>query len=136
MHFDPSTPYPNMRDEGLLVPELKRHRKRIVEIIGHLQARFPDAAIMYKPAHPRARSTHTPGATFETTVSLLPALAQLASADFACAQAFHELEQINQSTRALMKVLGIPVLEWAAKVQGFSAYHDFIHWTADSAPNW
>ena len=43
---------------------------------------------------------------------------------------------MNESTRSLMSVLGVPVFEWASKVQGSPFYHDAIHFISHGPANW
>ena len=61
-------------------------------MIGHLQKRFPQAQVMFKPAHIRAGNKHAENPSGITTGSA-------------------DLGIMNESTRILAKKLGIPVLE-------------------------
>ena len=51
-------------------------------------------------------------------------------------QGSHDLEQMNQSTRALMAKLRVPVFEWAAKLAGSGQYEDLFHWDVAGSANW
>lgn len=74
--------------------ELQYHRERVTAMIGTLRTAFPRASIMWKPTHVRALSTIEFGRT--------------------PMQGSMDIHHINQSLRALMHLLRVPVLECAS----------------------
>ena len=74
--------YPKL-PHGLAYSELAYHRRRVSDMITSLRVHFPRVPLMWKPAHPRWRK-------------------DIGSVDIA---------HFNDSNRALMKLLKIPVFE-------------------------
>ena len=117
------------RPYGLAYSELAHHRRRISDMITSLRAHFPRVPLMWKPAHPRWRK-------------------DIGSVD---------ISHFNDSNRALMKLLNIPVFECelleicfgfargssnspdfqgASKITGEYDYVDGQHLTPRSTPTW
>lgn len=96
------------RPYGLAYSELAHHRRRVSEMILSIRAHFPRVPLMWKPAHLRWRK-------------------DIGSVD---------ISHFNDSNRALMKLLKIPVFEWASKITGEYDYVDGQHLTPRSTPTW
>ena len=98
--------------EDLTPHQIQYHRSRLFALTKMLQTEFPDIPILYR-----------------TTTSPRPTPDDADNRPIA-------MFQINQSARALMKKMNIPLLNWADLIQGNKEFEDGVHYHLDSRPTW
>lgn len=92
--------------------QLSWHRARLTEAIRLLQRTFPSSTLMYRTLPELSKRR---GWNDDELISIY---------------------EMNQSARAVMRILGIPIFNWSDLVRGANEHEDLVHYKVNSRPNW